>query len=341
MVKSHHSYISKGRIRSYSFGFNGKEKVNEVYGEGNAYDFGARIHDPRIGRWQAIDPMAMKYPQLSPYCYVNNCPILYTDPDGRDIVIGISATEPYTSWADGTLYSGHCNIYVTKYEQVIVKSIVQGKEVSQTYYKAVGFYEIENWPIVTESCTFVTEHGSDEAQLDRNNLLKRDNTAVYQIEKDKGISVNSTNFDLTLNPNLKPNQTLFTFDEIKNEQAILNEANCRAQIPTPPYSGTGIRPNNPNYYNPIPNSYLNQNDCSSLPVQMLILIGKIEPGTDFGIFSYTNDKGKEFNLYMPNEIGKDLQNLGFPTYIMDEADYKTNMTDQSTKTYLQKKTDGK
>ena len=35
---------------TYRYGFNGMEKSDEVYGEGNAYDFGARIHDPRIGR---------------------------------------------------------------------------------------------------------------------------------------------------------------------------------------------------------------------------------------------------------------------------------------------------
>jgi len=36
---------------SYKYGFNGKEKDDEVKGNGNSYDFGARIYDPRIGRW--------------------------------------------------------------------------------------------------------------------------------------------------------------------------------------------------------------------------------------------------------------------------------------------------
>lgn len=30
--------------RAYRYGFNGKEKDAEMYGEGNAYDFGARIY---------------------------------------------------------------------------------------------------------------------------------------------------------------------------------------------------------------------------------------------------------------------------------------------------------
>jgi RHS repeat-associated protein len=40
---------------AYRYGFNGKEKNNEISGEGNSYDFGARIYDPRLGRWLSTD----------------------------------------------------------------------------------------------------------------------------------------------------------------------------------------------------------------------------------------------------------------------------------------------
>jgi RHS repeat-associated protein len=65
------------------FGFNGKEKVDEVYGEANAYDFGARIYDPRIGRWLAVDPEARRYTSMSPYHFSGNNPIIYVDYDGK------------------------------------------------------------------------------------------------------------------------------------------------------------------------------------------------------------------------------------------------------------------
>lgn len=66
---------------SYKFKFGGKELQ-----ENGMYDFGARIYMPDIGRWGAVDPLAEKYPSLSPYVYVANNPINAIDPDGRDII---------------------------------------------------------------------------------------------------------------------------------------------------------------------------------------------------------------------------------------------------------------
>ena len=35
-----------------------------------------------------VDPLARKYPSLSPYAFVANSPIVFTDPDGRDLKVG-------------------------------------------------------------------------------------------------------------------------------------------------------------------------------------------------------------------------------------------------------------
>lgn len=59
------------------------EKDDEIKGNGNSYDFGARIYDPRLGRWLSTDPKASKGPGLSPYNYSFNSPISYSDPDGE------------------------------------------------------------------------------------------------------------------------------------------------------------------------------------------------------------------------------------------------------------------
>ena len=70
---------------NYRYGFNGKEKDDEIKGSGNSYDFGDRIQDPRTGRFLSLDPLQANYPALSPYNFVGNNPIMFVDPDGRKI----------------------------------------------------------------------------------------------------------------------------------------------------------------------------------------------------------------------------------------------------------------
>ena len=67
----------------YRYGFNGKEKDDEVVGNGNEYDFGARIYNPRLGRWLSMDQKHKETPYYTPYSAFNNCPILIIDPDGK------------------------------------------------------------------------------------------------------------------------------------------------------------------------------------------------------------------------------------------------------------------
>ena len=70
----------------YRYGFNSMEKDDEWTGQtGSHLDFGARIYDARIGRWLSLDPLASKYPSLSPYNFVANNPIVLIDKDGREI----------------------------------------------------------------------------------------------------------------------------------------------------------------------------------------------------------------------------------------------------------------
>ena len=61
--------------------FTGKETDWET---GYSY-FGARYYDPTLlTSWTAVDPMADKYPSLSPYNYCAWNPMKIVDPDGRD-----------------------------------------------------------------------------------------------------------------------------------------------------------------------------------------------------------------------------------------------------------------
>jgi RHS repeat-associated protein len=59
--------------------FSGKEKDVET---GYGY-FGARYYDSGLSIWLSVDPMSDKYPNMSPYNYCANNPVILVDPDGR------------------------------------------------------------------------------------------------------------------------------------------------------------------------------------------------------------------------------------------------------------------
>ena len=62
------------------FKFTGKERDSET-----GYDyFGARYYWSTLGYWLSVDPLAGKYPNISPYAYCHWNPIGFVDPDGED-----------------------------------------------------------------------------------------------------------------------------------------------------------------------------------------------------------------------------------------------------------------
>ena len=90
----------------YRRGFNGMEKDDEVKGGGNSYDYGARILDPRVGRWLSLDPLTNKYPDSSPYNYAGNNPIYFIDPNGEFLLdVHHRIAERALSKVDGNIVS--------------------------------------------------------------------------------------------------------------------------------------------------------------------------------------------------------------------------------------------
>ena len=64
--------------------FTGKEKDEET---GYSY-FGARYYDSDLsGLFLSVDPMADKYPRISPYAYCAWNPVKLVDPDGRELIL--------------------------------------------------------------------------------------------------------------------------------------------------------------------------------------------------------------------------------------------------------------
>ncbi|RGN77117.1 hypothetical protein DXB41_15895, partial [Segatella copri] len=61
--------------------FNAKEFDEET----GLYYYGARYYDPRVSLWISTDISEEKYPFSSTYCYAENNPIKFIDPDGKAV----------------------------------------------------------------------------------------------------------------------------------------------------------------------------------------------------------------------------------------------------------------
>ena len=68
----------------YRYGFQGQEKDDEIKGERNSINYKFRMHDPRVGRFFAIDPLAGKYPYYTPYSFSGNKVVAHVEMEGLE-----------------------------------------------------------------------------------------------------------------------------------------------------------------------------------------------------------------------------------------------------------------
>jgi RHS repeat-associated protein len=66
------------------FGFQGQEMDDEVKGEGNSVNYKYRMHDPRVSRFFAVDPLALYFPFNSPYAFSENVVVNSVELEGAE-----------------------------------------------------------------------------------------------------------------------------------------------------------------------------------------------------------------------------------------------------------------
>jgi RHS repeat-associated protein len=95
---------------NYRYGFNGKEHDSDPYGQGNMYDYGFRIYNPRLGKFLSVDPLTKSYPWYTPYLFAGNKPIMCIDLDGLE-----EALSTYTSVIGKTIVlPSDATVYLNK-----------------------------------------------------------------------------------------------------------------------------------------------------------------------------------------------------------------------------------
>ena len=143
----------------YRYSFQGQEHDDEVKGEGNSVNYKYRMHDPRVGRFFAVDPIYGIYPMLSPYQFASNSPVYAIEMEGLQAWVVTWASQSSDKHGDQQI--GHTGIVVKNYIEVkekVMKSslkynhikggydVIVWEEVVTTYEPTGSYTYYDFWP---------------------------------------------------------------------------------------------------------------------------------------------------------------------------------------------------
>jgi len=81
--------------------FSGCQTIEQTTSQTDSYDYGARYYEMSLNRFSVIDPVAEKYPSISPYAYRVTGPIyidLEGDSSGKAILTSVQCSLSQTKY---------------------------------------------------------------------------------------------------------------------------------------------------------------------------------------------------------------------------------------------------
>ncbi len=151
----------------YRYSFNGKEHDDELIGNDNALDFGARIYDCKIGRFFSRDPRSNEYSWQSVYAYYKNSPILICD------INGLGGPESYT------VKSGDSPESIANEQGISIWELASSNVGSQEgggYFEPIGDGSYENYWVVGSGTKWKLNAG-DVLIIPGNGEIKKENNS--------------------------------------------------------------------------------------------------------------------------------------------------------------------
>jgi len=204
----------------YRYGFQGQEADNEIKGKGNSVNYKYRMHDARLGRWLSLDPLAKKYPSMSPYDFVGNSPLIYIDPDGRKL-------KPTNINSKNIIKESYARIFSGELEE-IGSNMGFNNEGIWTYNKKPALTPSEAKKIIKNSNLSRDEKLTAMAYL---NAAKTERVYEIQVGYESGEVQNNIKADLNFGIITPNNENASLSSELKTLKTKL--ANARKEgIPT-------------------------------------------------------------------------------------------------------------
>jgi len=190
-VSAQDYYAFGGYARSWNSGeANGKYKFTEKERDAETgYDyFGARFYDSEIGRWQSVDPLAVKYPGWSPYNYCKNNPLILIDPTG----MGDENADEEEKERDRLfywLYSGHTGFPPASYNPGNNSSASHSVYASMEYNPGLGIEVFTE--TTTSTSNGVTTNATISATINRKGHVMYNTITSVNGEKTSNINSGS------------------------------------------------------------------------------------------------------------------------------------------------------